>query len=786
MDARTRKVLEYDVILERLAAECVSPLGEAQARTLEPFHYRIEVERAQKETQEAYDYIVHAGSSPLYAFDDVTSELNKARVSSMLSCGELLRVRRFLSTSRQTRSSLLAETEPMSLIYELAQNLCSLHLLEDEIDRCILSEDEVSDHASPELASIRRSMRLCNQRIRDKLNAMIRSSAYANVLQDPIITLRNDRFVVPVRAEYRSSVPGMVHDQSGSGATLFIEPMAVVEINNELKELSLKEKAEIERILTELTKRVATYFNQILASMESLGNLDFIFAKGRLSLLMEGCAPVIHDAHGPLRIRKGRHPLIDPKDVVPITLWLGEDFSTLIITGPNTGGKTVTLKTCGLFAAMAQSGLHIPSSDGSEIPLFDDIYADIGDEQSISQSLSTFSSHMTHIVDILDKATENSLVLLDELGAGTDPTEGAALAIAILEHLHERNIYTLATTHYSELKAFALATPGIENGSVEFDVASLRPTYRLSIGIPGKSNAFEISRKLGLSEDLIAQAQEKLDANTIRFEDVIENAEYHRQLAEKEKELAVRAREEMEETRAKADREAKRLEEQRTKILEEAREEAARIIRKTKQETQEITAQLRRLRDASGQSERDRTIQQNRDRLRELEREAMPEETASDPQNGEAPKSVKPGDSVYLVHVSQEGTVLSAPNDKGEVSVQVGPMKMTAKLNQLRLLKSHKPQAPDTRRAPRLRLASVPMELDIRGKDTQEGTAEMELYLDQAVMGGLKEVSIIHGKGTGLLREAVHQALRKNPHVEEFRLGRYGEGETGVTIVHLK
>ncbi len=786
MDARTRKVLEYDTILKSLAEECVSPLGEAQAAELVPFTYRIEVDRAQKETQEAVDFIVRTGSSPLYAFDDVTAELNKARVGSMLSCGELLRIRRFLTTSRQTRSSLLADTEPMSVIYELAQNLCSLHLLEDEIDRCILSEDEVSDHASPELASIRRSMRLCNQRIRDKLNAMIRSSAYANVLQDPIITLRNDRFVVPVRAEYRSSVPGMVHDQSGSGATLFIEPMAVVEINNELRELSLKEKEEIERILTELTKRVAAYFQQILTATENLGRLDFVFAKGKLSMSMQGCAPRINDAGGVLRIRNGRHPLIDPKAVVPITLWLGEDFSTLIITGPNTGGKTVTLKTCGLFAAMAQSGLHIPAGDGSEIPLFDDVYADIGDEQSISQSLSTFSSHMTHIVDILDKATEHSLVLLDELGAGTDPTEGAALAIAILEHLHDRGILTLATTHYSELKAFALAAPGVENGSVEFDVASLRPTYHLSIGIPGKSNAFEISRKLGLPEALIAQAQEKLDANTIRFEDVIENAEYHRQLAEKEKELAVRARQEMEETRAKADREAKRLEEQRTKILEEAREEAARIVRRAKQETQEITAQLRRLRDDSGQSERDRTIQQNRDRLRELEKETLPGIAEADPAEGEAPETVKAGDTVYLVHVGQEGTVLGAPNDKGEVGVQVGPMKMTAKLSQLRLIKPSKKKTAEVRREARLRLASVPMELDIRGKDTQEGVAEMELYLDQAVMGGLKEVSVIHGKGTGLLRDAVHQALRKNKHVDSFRLGRYGEGETGVTIVRLK
>jgi len=788
MDARTRKVLEYDVILDMLAAECVSPLGVEQVRSLVPYSYRIEVERAQKETQEAYDLILHTGSSPLYAFDDIRDEMNKARVDSMLGCAELLRIRRFLSTSRQLRSALLAETEPMSLLYEFAQNLCSLHLLEDEIDRCILSDDEVSDHASPELASIRRAMRLCHQRIRDKLNAMIRSSAYANVLQDPIITIRNDRFVVPVRAEYRSSVPGMVHDQSGSGATLFIEPMAVVEINNELKEYQLKEKAEIERILTELTRRVAAFFAQIQTSVESMASLDFIFAKGRLSHLMEGVAPKIHDAHGPLKIRKGRHPLIDPKVVVPITMWLGEDFSTLIITGPNTGGKTVTLKTCGLFAAMAQSGLHIPASDGCEMPLFDEIYADIGDEQSISQSLSTFSSHMTHIVEILEKSTKNSLVLLDELGAGTDPTEGAALAIAILERLFERGIYTLATTHYSELKAFALATPGIENGSVEFDVASLRPTYRLSIGIPGKSNAFEISRKLGLSEELITKAQEKLDQNSIRFEDVIENAEYHRQLAEKEKELAMRARQEMEETRARADREAKRLEEQRTKILEEARAEAARIVKRTKQEAQDITAQLRRLRDVAGQSDRDRALQQNRDKLRELEKETIPEaaRTAQDAAAGEAPKTVSPGDYVYLVNVAQEGTVLSEPNDKKEVQVQVGPMKMMVKLANLRLMKRPKKTAPETRRAPKLRLAAVPMELDIRGSDTQEGVAEMELYLDQAVMGGLKEVSVIHGKGTGLLRDAVHQALRRNSHVDSFRLGRYGEGETGVTIIRLK
>jgi len=420
------------------------------------------------------------------------------------------------------------------------------------------------------------------------------------------------------------------------------------------------------------------------------------------------------------------------------------------------------------------------------VPLFDAVYADIGDEQSISQSLSTFSSHMTHIVEILEKATPYSLVLLDELGAGTDPTEGAALAISILEHLHEREIYTLATTHYSELKAYALATPGVENASVEFDVASLRPTYRLSIGIPGKSNAFEISRKLGLSEALITSAQEKLDQNAVRFEDVIENAEYHRQMAEKDKQLAEAARREMEETRAKADREAKRLEEQKEKILREARDEAARIVRRAKAETQEIASQLRRLKDQSGQPERDRALQQSRDRLRELERESLPEAASVAPDGQEPPESVKPGDYVYLAHVAQEATVLSPANDKGEVQVQVGPMKMAVRITDIRLLKTPKSVKEAPRRSPNLRLSSVPLELDIRGKDTQEGVAEMELYLDSAVIGGLKEVYIIHGKGTGLLREAVQQALRKNGHVKEFRLGRYGEGENGVTIVTLK
>jgi len=786
MDERTRKVLEYDVILAQLAAECASPLGEEQALALMPYAYRIEVERAQKETLEAYDYILHTGSSPLYAFDDIRTQMHKARVDSALTCGELLAVRRFLATSRQLRSALLAETQPLQILYEYAQNLCSLRLLEEEIERCVLSEDELHDHASPELASIRRAMRLCNQRIRDKLNQMLRSSAYQQVLQDPIITMRGGRYVVPVRAEYRSSVPGMIHDQSGSGATLFIEPMAVVEINNELREYQLKEKEEIERILAQLTRRVAAFREPIEVSVEAMAKLDFIFAKGRLSHKMAGMPPVIHDAHGPLVIRKGRHPLIDKEKVVPISLWMGEDFTTLIITGPNTGGKTVTLKTCGLFASMAQSGLHLPAAEGCEVPLFDAVYADIGDEQSISQSLSTFSSHMTHIVEILEKATPYSLVLLDELGAGTDPTEGAALAISILEHLHEREIYTLATTHYSELKAYALATPGVENASVEFDVASLRPTYRLSIGIPGKSNAFEISRKLGLSEALITSAQEKLDQNAVRFEDVIENAEYHRQMAEKEKQLAEAARREMEETRAKADREAKRLEEQKEKILREARDEAARIVRRAKAETQEIASQLRRLKDQSGQPERDRALQQSRDRLRELERESLPEAASVAPDGQEPPESVKPGDYVYLAHVAQEATVLSPANDKGEVQVQVGPMKMAVRITDIRLLKTPKSVKEAPRRSPNLRLSSVPLELDIRGKDTQEGVAEMELYLDSAVIGGLKEVYIIHGKGTGLLREAVQQALRKNGHVKEFRLGRYGEGENGVTIVTLK
>ena len=788
MNERTYRILEFDKILQMLSEQCVSSLGSAEAERLTPSVHRIEVVRWQQETSEAYDYLMQSGVSPVHSFDDITASLNKARIDGMLQPKERLACRLMLAASRGLRRALLEGCEPASLLGGYAAGLISEKPVEDEIERCILGEDEIADAASPELYRIRRDIKGCHARIRDRMNRMIHSPQYAKYLQNPIITMRNDRYVIPVRAEYRANVPGLIHDQSGSGATLFVEPMAVVEINNELKELMGKEREEIERILLLLSALVARHQEEMGFSLGVMAHLDFVFAKAKLSAQMKAISPKIEEGMR-LRIVQGRHPLIDQDKVVPSNFWMGEGFTTLIITGPNTGGKTVTLKTCGLFAVMAQAGLHIPAGEGSYLPIFTDVFADIGDEQSIEQSLSTFSSHMKNIVSILREVNERSLVLLDELGAGTDPTEGAALAISILERLTARGVLTLATTHYSELKAYALSTAGVENASVEFDVASLAPTYRLSIGIPGKSNAFEISRKLGLEAAVIDRAQEYLSQEQIRFEDVIQNAEYHRQLAEKEREQAELARRESERLKQQVQQERKRLEEQREKILTRAREEAARLIRKSKNEMDAIIGELKAQRDKAGAADRDRTIQQARDRMRGNERELE----AAAPRGGEPADQGKPltkvevGQTVWVANLEKNGVVLSAATRGGEVQVQVGSMKLNAKLKNLRAAAQEEKKKPVIeKRESRLAMPSVGLELDIRGYDAESGVMEMDKYLDSAYMGGLKEVSIIHGKGTGILRDAVQRRLRRHPLVDTFRLGNYGEGETGVTIVKFK
>ena len=619
---------------------------------------------------------------------------------------------------------------------------------------------------------------------------MIRSPVYQKYLQDPIITMRGGRFVVPVKAECRGDVPGLVHDTSSSGATVFVEPMAVVEANNEIRVLLSREQAEIDRILGELSAEAGSFASGIISSYQAVVQLNLIFAKANLGYKMKATMPELND-EGKVDLKRARHPLIAKEKVVPTDIQLGLTFDTLVITGPNTGGKTVTLKTTGLFTLMAQAGLQVPADYGTELAVFDDVFADIGDEQSIEQSLSTFSSHMTNIVSILEKAGGDSLVLLDELGAGTDPTEGAALAQAILSTLLSMRTRTVATTHYSELKEYALTTELVENASVEFDVSTLRPTYRLSIGIPGKSNAFEISRKLGLSEDVINKAKELLSREQVRFEDVIANAEYHRQVAQKEREIAEEARAEMVAIRNQAEAERKRLEDQRDRAIRKAKEEAKRIVENARRESEAMIAELRAMKKAGGAQEHE--IQRVKKRMEESQ------EALADKQEigGEIPKQVRVGDMVHVASMDMDATVVALPDAKGYVQLKAGMMKMRAQLSDLRTLTStqqmikkeqKKLERKKSMRETRVDITARPVrqELDVRGLTLEEALDEVRKFLDDAMLSSLGEVSIIHGVGTGVLRAGIHDCLRRHPCVSQFRLGRYGEGEAGVTIVSLK
>ena len=784
MSERTLRVLEFTKIREQLAAKALTPMGAEKCLALVPSCNMQEVLLWQQETEEATVILTYLGGHPMASFSDVRPALALADKGATLSPKALLSIAELLRAARTARDALVTDRDNTPLLKEKAQGLCTLRNLEQDITDAIISEDEIADRASAELTNIRRHLRGATERIKEKLNQMIHNASFAKYLQDPIITVRSDRYVLPVKAEYRGSVPGLVHDQSTSGATLFIEPMAAVEMGNELKQWELKEKQEIERILAALSAEVAPYASQLQENVDRLAELDFIFAKGLLSRDMYAVTPKLNQ-QGFINIIRGRHPLIPAEKVVPSNLWMGRDFTTLIITGPNTGGKTVTLKTVGLFTLMAQAGLHIPADLGTELAVFEQVFADIGDEQSIEQSLSTFSSHMTNIVKIMHEVTPRDLVLFDELGAGTDPTEGAALAQSILTRLLHIRVRTLATTHYSELKAFALSTKGVENASVEFDVETLRPTYRLSIGVPGKSNAFEISRKLGLPENLIDAAKELLSSESIRFEDVIANAEYHRQVAEKERELAAQAAQETIRLRDEAEKLRKEMEEKRENAMRKAREDAKRVLENARRESESILSDLKRMKknasapDAEAAALR-RQLEKSIDGL--SEGLARPMDDAGAP-----PKTLKPGDRVKILTLGSEGTVLSAPNATGEVELQAGIMKFKAHISQLRLVRETAPkQKASVKTQTGAMTRTVSMECDVRGMALDEALAAVDQYLNEAVMAGLNEVSIIHGKGTGVLRSGIQQHLRRHMLVKEFRLGVYGEGESGVTVVTLK
>lgn len=785
MNERALRVLEFTKIREMLAAYALSEFGRKKCLELMPLADFSDVNRALDETEEAVVALTYLGGHPLTPFDDVSEYLALAGKGSTLSPKALLSVAETLRSARAARTALVTDRDNTPLITAMASRLQPLRALETDITEAILSEDEISDHASPALLDIRRHIRSVNDRIREKLNTMAHGASYSKYLMESIVTVRDGRYVLPVKQEYRQNVPGLVHDQSATGATLFIEPMAVVEMGNELKEWHMKERAEIERILSALSQQVADSADLIAQNLAILQHLDFAFAKGMLSREMECVRPKMND-EGRVNLVRVRHPLINREKVVPCSLWLGQDFTSLIITGPNTGGKTVTLKTLGLMTLMAQSGLHVPGMLGTELSTFEEVYADIGDEQSIEQSLSTFSSHMTNIVSIMNAVTPRDLVLFDELGAGTDPTEGAALAQVILNALLKIHVRTAATTHYSELKAYALSTKGVENASVEFDVATLRPTYRLSIGVPGKSNAFEISRRLGLPEYLIDHARELLSHDTIRFEDVIANAEYHRQVAEKERELAEQARQETVRLRNEAERLYKDMEEKRDASTRKAKEEAKRIMEKAKRESESILYDLKRMKKNANAPEHEINALKKRmeDGIDSLS-EGLAKPTGSFVQ---PPKTVKVGDIVEITHLNTKGTVLSLPDAKGEVQLQAGILKLKAHLSQLRLVqeKPKKKQVSSVRVQTGAMERTVHMSCDVRGMALDEAMAEVDQYLDEAVLAGLHEVTIVHGKGTGILREGIQRYLKTHGHVKSFRRGLYGEGEDGVTIVQLK
>ena len=667
MKERTLRVLEFTRIREMMAEGALTEAGAEKCRTLEPSDDLATVQALQAETEEAAVILQYSGGHPMVAFPDIRPALAICAKGGSLSAGMLLNVAELLRASRAAQDALVTDRENTPILKAKAQGLFVARNIEKDITDAIISEDEIADRASSELMNIRRHLRGAQDRIRDKLNQMIHSAALQKALQDPIVTVRNNRYVLPVKAEFRGSVPGIVHDQSSSGATLFIEPMAAVEMGNELKQWELKEQQEIERILAALSAEVAPYAASMTETEELLAELDFIFAKGLLSRRFVCVSPKLNN-EGRLKIIRGRHPLIDPEKVVPSTIWLGEKdmFTTLVITGPNTGGKTVTLKTVGLFTLMAQAGLQVPADLGTELAVFEQVFADIGDEQSIEQSLSTFSGHMTNIVEIMHEVTPRDLVLFDELGAGTDPTEGAALAQSILTRLQHIGVRTLATTHYSELKAFALTTKGVENASVEFDVETLRPTYRLSIGVPGKSNAFEISRRLGLPENLIDAARKLLSGNAIRFEDVIANAEYHRQVAEKERQLAEEASRETVRLRNEAEQLRKEMEQKRTEQLRKAREDAKHIVDQARRESESVIAELKKMKKNAAGGD----VNELRRRL-DKESDALAEDLGQPaPESGEAPETVKAGDKVKILTLGAEGTVLEPPDEKGEVQLQ--------------------------------------------------------------------------------------------------------------------
>lgn len=791
MNQKALKILEYDKIIQLLAEQATSDAGKKRCLELVPMTDKQLITDAQAQTADALSRIYRKGSISFGGLKDPGFQMKRLEIGGCLNAAELLSIctlleitRRAKAYSRENRDNLPADSLDV-----LFAGLEPLTPLLEEIRRCILAEDEISDDASPALHSVRRTIRNINDKIHGAMNNLLNSSTTRSYLQDAVITMRNGRYCLPVKAEYKGQVPGMIHDQSSTGSTLFIEPMSVVKLNNDLKEAFLKEQEAIEAVLAELSNLTAQYAAYLLDNYRILADLDFIFAKANLAKIQNGMAPIFN-TEGRIRIRQGRHPLLDPKKVVPIDVHLGDTFHLLIITGPNTGGKTVSLKTVGLFTLMGQAGLHIPAKDRSELAIFDDVYADIGDEQSIEQSLSTFSSHMTNIVSILKHATPQSLVLFDELCAGTDPDEGAALAISILDRLRQDGIRTMATTHYSEIKLYALSTTGVENACCEFSVQTLSPTYRLLIGIPGKSNAFAISSKIGLPADLIEDAKTRITKENENFEDVIADLEQSRLTIEKEQAEINRYKEEAASLKKQLEEKQERLNRSRDRVLQEANQQAAAILKEAKDLADETIRNFHKY----GKTHMDASaMEKDREKIRKKMAKAQSKSSIQKKEqiNHNVPKKLRLGDSVKILSMNLKGTVHTLPDAKGNLFVQAGILRYQTNIRDLILVNDDAtPAVHNTKTgAGKLKMSkslSVSPEINLIGKTVDEALMELDKYLDDAYLAHLKSVRIVHGKGTGALRKAVQGHLKRQKYVKAFHLGEFGEGDAGVTIAEFE
>ncbi len=793
MNEKALKTLEFDKIIEKIASFASSFVGKEKVRALKPSDDIKEIKIWQKETSQAVSMILKKGSLKIGGLRDINPFLQRTAVGGSLNFEELLNVADFLSACKRAKD--YAKSENKYDVYDALEPkfevIEPIESLDKEITRCIISNTEMSDDASQKLREIRRDIKIANERVRLELNKIIQSSTYKNMLQDPVITVKSDRYCIPVKAEYKNSFSGMVHDQSATGATVFMEPTSVVMLNNKIKELHSDELQEINRILKKLSEMVNEHRDILLSNLVVLTEIDFIFAKGEYSISINGTEPIFNEK-GYINIKKARHPLLDNNNVVPTDIYLGDEFTTLLITGPNTGGKTVSLKTIGLFTLMGQAGLHISAFDNSELAVFDNVFSDIGDEQSIEQSLSTFSAHMTNIVSILDEVTDNSLVLLDELGAGTDPTEGACLAMSIIQYLHDRQIRTAVTTHYSELKVFAISTKGISNASCEFDVKTLRPTYRLLIGVPGKSNAFAISKRLGLPDYIIEDAKNMLSKEDTKFEDVITDLEINKKSLMIEKERAESYRLEAEKLKKDVENQKKKTREQKEKILLKATEDAKRILAKAKIDADNAVKEIQRLaKEKASQNDINSQRQKLKDKLSKLD-ERIDKFNNKNSQKRVIPKNLKKGDRVFIHSLNQSGTVTSEPNQKGEVMVMAGIMNIKTNLKDLSIdttyvepKKEHiKPKK--TSSFKNNKAQTISYEVDLRGLYVDEAIDKVDKFIDDAFLAGMDTISVIHGKGTGALRTGIHEYLRRHSRVKKYRLGEFGEGDAGVTIVELK